>query len=127
MYQQCIYFVKQAKDVVRIMDEYQKQLLEDIKDTHAEILKLLAPKPPLDQIYYTSASKGFELDYKERKHIYFWLPTSALTLTFEDYGSGVVQAQVWTNIGFPQGINVLAPNNSSQTPVFVRCTDEVIP
>ena len=104
------------------------QILEKIAELEASIAKLKKdPRTPEDQMYMVSATKAYVLDYKERSHIFLWLPTSSLTLSFEDYGSGVVQAQVWVNIGFPQGLQVLAPNNATNTPIFIRCTDEVMP
>ena len=104
------------------------QILEKIEALEASIARLKKePLTPEDQMYMISATKAYVLDYKERKHLYMWLPTSSLTLSFEDYGSGVVQAQVWVNIGFPQGLQVLAPNNATNVPIFIRCTDEVIP
>ena len=105
------------------------QILEQIAALETAITKLQKePLTPEDQMYMVSVTHPYYLDYKERKHIYLWVPSaSALTLSFEDYGTGAVPAQVWVNIGFPQGLQVLAPNNATNTPIFIRCTDEAIP
>lgn len=75
-----------------------------------------------------SVSKPWIVDYQNRKHLFLWNPaTSAITLSFEDYGSGPVASQQWINIGMPPGTRVLAPNNATNTPLLLVCTDEVIP
>ena len=101
--------------------------LQAILDALTRIDKLLTPRDPIDTLHMISSSNAYILDYRERKHIYFWLPSTALTLSFGDYGSGLVQAQVWTNIGFPAAVPVLATGQVANTPIFVKCTDEVIP
>lgn len=93
----------------------------------ADIEKKLETRTPQDATAPISATLAWPLDYKERKHVYIWLNASA-TLSFGDYGSGNVQAQVWTNIGMRPGTPVLAPN-AGATPIIlqIRCTDEIIP
>jgi hypothetical protein len=85
-------------------------------------------RPPIDDMVQLSSTKPYVIDYKERRHVYIWLPSTALALSFEDYGSGTVQPQIWVNLGMPQGIKVFATAiTSGTTPIFIRCTDEVIP
>ena len=104
-------------------DEQHRQKMQALKDIH----DILIGREPIDSLVQISATQPYVVDYKERKHVFLWLPSSAITLKFEDYGSGTVQAQVWTNLGMPAGIKVTAPNNSSTTPIMVRCTDEDVP
>lgn len=85
---------------------------------------LIRGRPPFYKTVQVSSTTPYVVDYRDRRHVYIWLPSTALTLTFEDYGSGVVQAQVWTPLSMPAGINVLAPNNNTLTPMMVCCTDE---
>lgn len=91
------------------------------------IEKLLTPKRPVDQNIQISSTEFWTVDYRGFKHVFLWLPTSQ-TLSFGDYGSGVVPAQVWTNLGLQPGTPMLAPNATSGTIlVKLRFTDEVIP
>ena len=86
----------------------------------------LKRNPPLDQTFQISAIAPYRVDYRERAHIFIWLPTS-LTLSIEDYGTGIVPAQQWINIAIKAGTFVFAPLVTSGTATFiVRCTDEVI-
>lgn len=93
----------------------------------AEITTLCTHRPPIDKTFQISSSQPYIVDYQERKHIYIWLPSVSLTLSFDDYGTGMVQAQVWTNIAMPPGVRIFAPNNATTTPIMVRCTDEMVP
>jgi hypothetical protein len=84
-------------------------------------------RPPQDKTVGISASNPYIVDYQGRKHVFIWFPSTATTLSFEDFGTGTVQPQVWTNLGMPEGLRVLAPNNSTPVIMMVRCSDEVIP
>lgn len=95
------------------------KLLEDLKT-------IIEGRPPIDEHVSISSVKPWNVDYKERKHIFIWLPTTQ-TLSFEEFGSGPVQAQVWVNLGMPAGTRVLAPNSSSLIDMMIRCTDEELP
>jgi hypothetical protein len=92
-----------------------------------EVIKLHTPREPLDATEPITALLSWTLDYKERKHVFIWVPTTT-TLSFDDYGSGSVQGQVWTNLGMRPGISITAPN-AGATPVMlkIRCTDEIVP
>lgn len=115
-------------------------LIEDISehvrhhqqwDTLKQIGRLLlstAKHPPIDDVFQISSSKPYVLDYQERRHVFLWLPSSSLQLSFEDYGTGTVSAQLWVNLGMPSGIRIFAPLvTTTTTPIYIRCTDEVIP
>lgn len=95
-----------------------------------QLKEIIVGRPAIDlPTTFISSTQFWTIDYKERKHVFIWLPVSA-TLSFEDWGSGTVQAQVWVNIGIPAGVRVFAPNNVQATnplQINVRCTDEVIP
>ena len=104
------------------------QRLATIETLLAKSLKVeLQAREPIDQSVYISATRPWIVDYRNRKHVFLWLPSTALTLSFEDYGQGVVQAQSWVNLGLPVGIRVFAPNQSSDTQILLRFTDELIP
>ena len=96
--------------------------------TLTDIRERLTPRPPIDQTYQINSQQAYTVDYKERQHIFIWLPSVA-TLSFEDYGQGTVQAQIWQNIGIKQGIKCYAPSVAppSTVLIMVRCTDEEIP
>jgi hypothetical protein len=96
-----------------------RKILEDLKE-------LIQGRPPIDDHVTISSVKPWQIDYRERKHVFIWLPTTQ-TLSFEEFGSGPVQAQVWVNLGMPPGTRVYAPNSSSLIDMMIRCTDEEIP
>ena len=97
-----------------------------MEDLLQQIIRNTQQKPPLDQTYQISAFAAYRVDYRERKHIYLWLPT-AQTLSIEEYGSGLVAAQQWINIGIRAGSYIFAPNVTSGTiTMIVRCTDEQV-
>jgi len=100
-------------------------------DTLKQIERLLlsmAIHEPIDRVIQISANVPYVINYLERRHCYIWLPSTSLSLSFEDYGTGTVSAQIWVNLGMPQGIRVFAPTiTSGTTPIYIRCTDEVIP
>lgn len=100
-------------------------------DTLKQIERLLlsqAYQPPIDDVFQISSSKPYVLDYQERRHVFLWLPATSLTLSFEDYGTGIVSAQLWVNIGMPTSTRIFAPLlTTGTTPIFIRCTNEVIP
>ncbi len=98
-------------------------------DTLKQIERLLlaATKyPPIDQTVQFSATQPYIVDYKERRHIYVWLPV-AQAVSMEDYGSGTLLAQVWINLGLQEGTRIFATGSSTTVPMIVRCSDEVIP
>lgn len=99
---------------------------------HPDDIKLLADairasRDPQDHEVSISDSKPWTINYYNRKHIFIWLPSTSLTMNFEDYGSGTVQAQVWTNLAIPQGVRVTTTGQTSAVKIIVRATDEVIP
>src|SRR5258708_671157 len=96
--------------------------------TLADIREKLTSRPPIDQTYQINSQQAYTVDYKERLHVFIWLPITA-TLSFEDYGQGTVQQQIWQNIGIKQGIKCYAPNIAPPNTllIMVRCTDEEVP
>lgn len=96
-----------------------------------DALKLIADninenREPIDNTLVASNTQPWIVDYRNRKHIFLWFPT-AQTLSFDDYCTGPVQAQVWMNIGMPQGTRMFITNATGPTEFMVRWTDEVIP
>lgn len=90
-----------------------------------EILKWIRIRNPIDQLFQISSSIGYVVDYKQRKHIYFWAP-SAMTLVVDNYGTGPLAAQQWVNCGFADG-TVIKTNSATLAILIVRCSDEVVP
>ena len=93
------------------------------------IEKLLASddERPVDQDYNISATLGFFLDYKGRKHLYLFSPT-AFTLLLPDIGGSLsITANTWTDISYRPGLQIFA--SSAQTSallVKVRATNVTI-
>ncbi len=104
-------------------DQQHKEQIDKLE----EIKHALVKRPPIDETIEISATKPWIIDYHERRHIFIWLPTAQLTLSFEDYGSGIVPLQVWVNVGMPSGIRVTATGQTNNTAIMVRYTDEVVP
>lgn len=106
--------------------EKQTQVLHDI-------LKLLKHREehaadPISDSVLLSATRPWLVDYRERKHIYFW-SASGQILTIEDYGNFVVPAENWTLFDMPNSMRVTAPNvtGNSTITLFVKWTDELLP
>ena len=98
-------------------------------DTLQQIERLLlsmAYLPPIDMTVQISANQPWTIDYHERSHIFVWFPTTQ-TVSFEDFGSGTMQGQVWTNLGLPPGVRMYATGTSTTVPMMLRFTNEVIP
>lgn len=105
-----------------------EQRLATLELTQIKLLKaVLQERAPIDTSIFISATRPWIVDYRNRKHCFLWLPSVALTLSFEDYGSGVVQPQNWVNLGMPTGIRILAPGQLTDTQILLRFTDEPIP
>lgn len=104
------------------------QRLATIEKLLAKTLKVeLEKREPIDQTVYISATRWWAVDYRNRKHCFLWIPGNALTLSFEDYGQGVVQPQSWVNLGLPVGIRMFALGAATDTQILLRFTDEPIP
>lgn len=79
---------------------------------------------PIDQTIMIGANVPFVVDYKQRRHIYIWSPTS-ISLSIEDYGTGTIPAQQWINIGIKAGTSIFAPTfTTATTPLMIRWSDE---
>lgn len=88
---------------------------------------MLQAREPIRQTVFLSATRPWIMEYRNRKHVFLWIPSTTTILSFEDYGTGPVQPQVWTNLAMPAGTRVFAPNNASDTQVMLLFTDEVLP
>lgn len=93
----------------------------------ARIEKMLKPRPPIDYTVMIADHQGYIFDYRNRKHVFIWLPSTSLTLVFGQFGTCVVATQVWVNLGIQEGLEVVTSGQSTPTVMYVRCTDEVIP
>src|SRR6266581_3632542 len=99
-------------------------LLKSQHEAHIGLLKKIADiREPIDDTVSISSTSPYVVDYRNRKHIFIWLPATQ-TLSIEDYGTGTVQGQVWINIGIRAGVKIAAPNvTSGSVQMMVRCTD----
>lgn len=95
--------------------------------TLEKIAKLLDSRHPVDTTILLDDTRPWTVDYRGFKHIFLWIPGSALTLVCGEYGTGPVQAQVWVNLGFRAGTNITTSGQSSNVPIIVRFTDEEVP
>lgn len=86
----------------------------------------LEKRSPIDQTIMASNTQPWVVDYRNRKHIFIWFP-SAQSISFDDFGTGPIQAQVWINIGMPQGTRMFITTATGPTEFMIRCTDETIP
>ena len=99
---------------------------ESPEHTLCKIYDSVRIRSHIDQTLQIGANTPFIVDYKQRKHIYIWSPTS-ISLAIEDYGTGTIPAQQWLNIAIKQGTQITAPAfTTSTTPLMVRWTDEVV-
>src|SRR5579871_7057502 len=72
----------------------------------ALLVEASRPRQPIDMTIQVNDTVGWPIDYRDRKHVFIWLPSSSLTLVFDDYGTGVVPAQVWVNLGIQEGVRL---------------------
>ena len=109
------------------MSDLDCQLYQEILlDTLQRIEKLLTPRAPIDSQPMISSTRAYVVDYKNRKHLFLY-SANTLTLSLQDLGDATIPQNTWVNIGFQEGLNILAIGQSSNVPIFVRATDEVIP
>lgn len=104
-------------------------------DQHKEKMALLClieaalrPRPPIDFMVEISDLKFWNVDYQERKHLYFRVTTNVV-ITLEDYGTLSNPAtDTWFNLAIPPGTKLqTSGSGTTTTPIFFRATDEVIP
>ena len=115
-----------AHELKPIDKNYAQLHIDALKDIHHLLEEVLITRTPIDMTVQISATQAWPVDYRNRKHVFLWLPVG-LTLSFEDFGSGPVAAQQWVNVGIPPGTRMLAPGQANPTYIMIRCTDEVIP
>lgn len=110
-------------------EEFHEKLekeLADIKELIVHAQKR-ACDPLTDSLLLTD-TRDWQVDYRERKHIYLWSPTG-VGLSIEDLGTFNLPAEEWTLFDMQPGTRVLAPAYTSSAPVFIfaRYTDELLP
>lgn len=96
-------------------------------DVLRKILAAQENSTPIDQYYAVSATQGFFLDFKGRRHLYLFSP-SALTLVLPDIGGTLsITANTWNEISYHPGLQIFA-TSATTTPVLVlvRATDETL-
>lgn len=83
---------------------------------------------PISGTVVFSVSRTWLVDYRERKHIYFWSATGQI-LTIEDYGYFTVPAENWILFDMPDSARVTVPtlSGTSTATLFVKWTDELLP
>ncbi len=101
----------------------QKMALLQRIDLHLETL--IRGRKPQGRTHMISDTQGFFLDYQDRRHLYLYSET-ALTLNLQNYGTLPVPAKAWTNIDYPEGLQVFTSGTPTPVPISLRATDEVI-
>lgn len=101
----------------------EQEILNTLQEIHESILQ---KRDPIDQTIMASSTQPWVVDYRNRKHIFLWFPT-AQTVSFEDFGTGPVTAQVWMNIAMPPSTRMFITSSSALVEFMVRYTDEIIP
>lgn len=108
-------------------DEQHNQKMAVLKRIDQALNILIAGRPPIDRTYNISNVKGFMLDYRNRKHVYVWTAAMGLSLNLGALGTLALTQYTWTLIDFQEGFEIFATSGTTtDTAVFVRCTDEVI-
>lgn len=75
---------------------------------------------------FVSASQPFIMDYHERKHAFLWLPGISYTFNCEDFGTIIVPASAWTNLGLQPGVRMLIPAQPSTVQIIWKFTDSTV-
>lgn len=108
-------------------EEQHKQTVAALARIEKLLEQRVRGRPPIDKMYNISATKGFPLNYFNRKHVFLWTAAASLTLDLKDLGSLAVSPETWTSINFHEGFEIFATSaTTTDTQVFVRCTDETI-
>jgi hypothetical protein len=90
------------------------------------LLQALQNKQPDFFTLELSDVRDWKLDYRNYRYCYFWLPTVAYTLSFGDYGSGLVQPQIWTNLGFRPGTVCKTVGQPTPVTIHVQFSDWLV-
>lgn len=108
-------------------EEQHNQKMAALARIEHALQTLIRGRPALDHIYNISNVKGFQLDYRNRKHVYIWTAASGLSLDLKDLGILALTQYAWTLIDFHENFEIFATAaTTTDTAVYVRCTDEVI-
>jgi len=102
-------------------DEQHQDRLQVLKN----ILKNLA-RDPVDIVININDNKPWTVDYQGYQHIFLWIPGNALSMNMGEYGTGTVAAQVWINLGFKAGTVIKTSGQTTNVPLILRFTNEVI-
>ena len=109
-------------------EQHQEKMaaLTAIEKTLAALIKGRTPQDlPVIMIADT---QPMALSYHDRKHVFLWIPSTAgLTLSMGQFGTGFVPGQVWINLGVREGTQIKTVGQVTPTPIYLRCTDEVVP
>src|SRR6266849_1615001 len=106
-----------------LTEDYQRESLALLR----KLVALQESPAPIDQYYAVSATKGFFLDFKGRRHLYLFTPT-AITLLLPDTGGTLaVAANTWTEISHRPGLQLFTSSaQTADVQVLVRASDETI-
>ena len=101
-------------------------IYQEIYDLHQLVRERMISREPEDFTVQLSSTMHWNVNYKNRKHIFMWSGTQII-LACEDYGSFTIPASTWTNLAMPEGMRITVP--AASTPIYaqIRATDEVIP
>lgn len=96
---------------------------------HTEMMTALAAlqdKQPDYDLFQLSDTRDWKLDYRGYRYCYLWLPSSALTLSFGDYGSGTVQPLQWVNLGFRPGTVIKTSGQANPVTIHLLFSDWLV-
>lgn len=97
--------------------------MEEARKLLEAIYKCIEIKPPDFATILLSDSRDWKLDYRGYHYVYFWLPTSTLTMNFGDYGTGTVPMQQWVNLAMRPGTVIKTGGQTTPVPIHVIFTD----
>src|SRR6266568_5706184 len=60
------------------LEKLGEQILEQLELLHTNLHTLIEGRPPIFSVEQLSSTKPYIIDYKERKHLYIWLPSPHL-------------------------------------------------
>lgn len=83
-------------------------------------------REPIYVSSFVSATQPFIMDYHERRHALLWLPGTSYTFSCEDYGTVVVPASTWINLGLQPGIRMFIPAQAVTVQIIWKFTDSTV-
>ncbi len=106
--------------------EFQQEVLRLLVKLNKSNDETVSGREQFDQTVMISATNPWQVDYRNRKHIYLWSGTG-LTLSVEDIGAQTITANIWNDISHPHGTYLYAQGQATNVPVRIRQTDETLP